>query len=205
VQNSPRADTGSFDHVQRLGRFGNFEVNLEAETLWRNGSRVRIQLQPFQLLVSLLDRPGEIVTREELRRQLWARTEHSDLDRNLNTALRKLRIVLRDSPFRPRYAETVRGRGYRFLAPAERVQCGAVCPAEEPTGANPRRKGWRVVRLVLAAAVVVVTILGIGFCRHAQDQPRTTSRDSDRCPADRAYAVAACGASVLAQAEAWQS
>jgi DNA-binding winged helix-turn-helix (wHTH) protein len=204
VQTSPRADPGSFGRVQRLVRFGRFEVDLETETLWRNGSRVRIQQQPLQLLVSLLDRPGEIVSREELRRRLWTRTEHPDLDRNLNTALRKLRLVLRDSPFRPRYVETVRGRGYRFLVPVERVRSGGGGPRDQPAGAIPRRRDWRVLRLVLAAAVLV-TILGFAFCRRAQGQPRWTSRDGDPWAADRTYVVADRGAVVPAQAEARQS
>jgi DNA-binding winged helix-turn-helix (wHTH) protein len=185
-------------------RFGRFEVDLETETLWRNGSRVRIQQQPLQLLVSLLDRPGEIVSREELRRRLWTRTEHPDLDRNLNTALRKLRLVLRDSPFRPRYVETVRGRGYRFLVPVERVRSGGGGPGDQPAGDIPRRRDRRVLRLVVAAAVVV-TILGIAFCRRAQGQPRWTSRDADPWAADRTYVVAARGAVVPAQAEVRQS
>jgi DNA-binding winged helix-turn-helix (wHTH) protein len=204
VQTSLRADTGSFDRVQRLVRFGRFEVDLETETLWRNGSRVRIQQQPLQLLVSLLDRPGEIVCREELRRRLWARSEYPDLDRNLNTALRKLRIALRDSPFRPRYVETVRGRGYRFLVPVERVESGVGGPDDQPAGALPRRRKRHVLRLVLAVAVVV-TILGIAFCRRAQGQPRWMSRDGDPRAADRTCVVAARGAGVPAQAEAWHS
>lgn len=204
MQTSLRADTGSSDRVRRLVRFGRFELDLETETLWRSGSRVRIQQQPLQLLVSLLDRPGEIVSRGELRRRLWSQTEHPDLDRNLNTALRKLRIVLRDSPFRPRYVETVRGRGYRFLAPVERVLSGVGGPGDQPADAIPRRRDWPVWRLALAVAVVV-TILGVAFCRRAQGQPRWTSRHGDPWAADRTYVVAARGGVGPTPAETWRS
>ncbi len=102
-------------------RFGPFEASLRGETLRRNGTRVPLQQQPFQVLAILLERPGEIVSREELRQRLWPDDLHVDFEHSLNTAVKKLRLALGDSPDHPRYLETVRGRGYRLMAPVETV------------------------------------------------------------------------------------
>jgi DNA-binding winged helix-turn-helix (wHTH) protein len=122
VQDSPQDGRGQFEPARWALRFGDFEVDLASETLWRKGARVRIQQQPFQLLVSLLGSPGTLVRREDLQRRLWPAAGGAACDRSLNTALKKVRSALRDSPYRPRYVETVRGRGYRFLKRVERVE-----------------------------------------------------------------------------------
>jgi Tol biopolymer transport system component/DNA-binding winged helix-turn-helix (wHTH) protein len=106
-------------HRARLVRFGPFEANLGAETVRSNGSFVQIQQQPFLVLAALLERPGEVVTREELRQRLWPDGLHVDFEHSLNTAVKKVRLALDDSPDEPRYVETVRGRGYRFIASVE--------------------------------------------------------------------------------------
>ena len=93
------------------------------------GARVRIQQQPFQLLVSLLGGSGTLVRREDLQRRLWPAARGSASDRSLNTALKKIRAALRDSPYHPRYVETVRGRGYRFLKRVEKVEQGSTTTA----------------------------------------------------------------------------
>jgi DNA-binding winged helix-turn-helix (wHTH) protein len=100
-------------------RFGIFEVNLAAGELRKNGVRMRLQEQPFQILATLLERPGEVVTREDLRTKLWPADTFVDFDHSLNTAVNKLREALGDSATSPRYIETLARRGYRFLAPVE--------------------------------------------------------------------------------------
>src|SRR3982074_256419 len=99
--------------------FGIFEANLETGELRRNGVRVKLQDQPFQLLALLLARPGEIVTREQLRSQLWSDDTFVDFDHGLNAAIRRLRDALGDSADNPRFVETLSRRGYRFVAPVQ--------------------------------------------------------------------------------------
>ena len=115
----------------RVVRFGVFEVNLAAGELRRNGARIRLQEQPFQILAFLLERPGEVVTREELRRKLWPSDTFVDFDHSLNTAVNKLREALGDSASSPRYVETLARRGYRFLSAVERVESKSLAP--DPT------------------------------------------------------------------------
>src|SRR6202167_5295386 len=98
-------------------RFGLFEVNLAAGILTRQGTRVKLQDQPFRILTLLLQRPGEIVTREQLRRALWQPETHVNFDGSLNAALKKLRAALQDDAENPRFIETVPRQGYRFVAP----------------------------------------------------------------------------------------
>src|SRR5215467_14522756 len=100
-------------------RFGVFEVDSRAGELRRNGIRVKLQDQPFQVLALLLEKPGEVVTREELQRRLWAADTFVDFDHSLNAAVKRLRDALGDSADNPRFVETLARRGYRFLAPVE--------------------------------------------------------------------------------------
>lgn len=102
-------------------KFADFEADLRAAELRRNGIRLKMQLQPFQVLVALLERPNDVVTREELRQRLWPEDTFVDFDHGLNTAVAKLRDVLGDSATRPRYIETIAKRGYRFVGQAETV------------------------------------------------------------------------------------
>jgi TolB-like protein len=109
-------------------RFGLFDVDLRSGELLRQGIKIKLQEQPFQVLVMLLERPGEIVSREEIQQRLWPST-NVDFETNLNAALKRLRDALDDSADNPRFVETVRGRGYRFIAAAGRppnaVESGA--------------------------------------------------------------------------------
>jgi len=104
----------------RIARFGVFELDLSAGELRKNGRKLRLQEQPFQILALLLDRAGDVVTREELRQKLWAADTFVDFDHGLNTAVNKLREVLGDSASSPRYIETLARRGYRFIAPLQK-------------------------------------------------------------------------------------
>src|SRR5216683_2566505 len=125
--------------------FDDFEVDLKAAELRRNGTRLKLQLQPFQVLVALLEKPREVVGREELRLRLWPEDTFVDFDHGLNTAMAKLRDVLGDSASRPRYIETIAKRGYRFngepkaVFPASRTEAAkaevmAAAGAEVPPG-----------------------------------------------------------------------
>ena len=95
-------------------------MDLAAGELRKSGIRIRLQEQPFQVLAFLLERPGKVVTREEIRQKLWPADTFVDFDHSLNTAINKLREALGDSASSPRYVETLARRGYRFLAPVER-------------------------------------------------------------------------------------
>lgn len=103
----------------RIARFGVFELDLAAGELRKNGAKLRLQEQPFQVLALLLERAGDVVTREELRQKLWPADTFVDFDHSLNTAVNKLREVLGDSASSPRYIETQARRGYRFIAPVQ--------------------------------------------------------------------------------------
>jgi cholera toxin transcriptional activator len=100
-------------------KFDDFEADLRAAELRRGGARLKLQLQPFQVLLALLERPREVVTREELRQRLWPEDTFVDFDHGLNTAMVKLRDALGDSASNPKYVETIAKRGYRFLGHAE--------------------------------------------------------------------------------------
>ena len=104
-------------HTSPILRFSIFEVNLQTGELRRKGQKVKLQDQPFQVLAVLLQRPGDVVTREELRSQIWPEDTFVDFDNSLNTAINKLREALGDSADNPRFIETLPRRGYRFLAP----------------------------------------------------------------------------------------
>ena len=98
-------------------RFGLFQADAQKGTLTRSGDRVKIQEQPFRLLMMLLERPGELLTREELQQKLWPEGTYVDFDGSLNVILKRLRAAIADDPDNPRFIETVPRRGYRFIAP----------------------------------------------------------------------------------------
>lgn len=100
----------------RVARFGVFELDLSAGELRKSGVKLRLQGQPFQVLALLLERAGEVVTREELQQNLWPSDTFVDFDHSLNTAVNKVREALGDSASSPRYVETLARRGYRFIA-----------------------------------------------------------------------------------------
>ena len=114
-------------------KFDDFEADLRAAELRRGGARLKLQLQPFQVLLALLERPREVVTREELRQRLWPEDTFVDFDHGLNTAMVKLRDALGDSASNPKYVETIAKRGYRFLGHAEVIlDQTAVAAAKAP-------------------------------------------------------------------------
>ena len=128
-------------------RFGTFEADLRSGELRREGLKVKIQELPFQVLVALLERPGEVVTREELRKRLWAADTFVDFEHGLSKAINKLREALDDDANNPRFVETLTRRGYRFVGPVEAVG--------RPQAARPR-----AVRVFVLITTMVVAVLG---------------------------------------------
>ena len=118
----------------RAVKFGAFELDLTAGELRKNGLRVRLQEQPFRLLAFLVERPGELVSREDLREKLWASDTYVDFDNSLNTAASKLREALGDSASSSRFIETLPRRGYRFLASVESVGDASPSASDWPAG-----------------------------------------------------------------------
>src|SRR5215470_9018879 len=98
-------------------RFGTYELDVRLGELRKNGIRVKLGGQPFQILVILLERPGDLVTREQLQQRLWPSDTFVDFDRGLNAAINRVREALGDSAENPRFVETLPRRGYRFIAP----------------------------------------------------------------------------------------
>jgi len=159
-------------HRAPVVRFGPFEADFRGETVRSDGSFVSIQQQPFQVLATLLERPGEVVTREELREKLWPDELHVDFEHSLNTAIKKVRAALDDSPDEPRYVETVRGRGYRFIAPVERVD------VSEPQGRRVGAGLW-VSLAVLAVVAALVGAWGLASLRVADVSVRVMPLTSE--------------------------
>ncbi len=112
----------STNHANGIFRFGVYEADPGSRELRKAGVRLRVQEQPFQVLLLLLERPTEVVTREELRQKLWPADTFVDFDHSLNTVINKLREALSDSAANPRFIETLARRGYRFLPPVEFIQ-----------------------------------------------------------------------------------
>jgi cholera toxin transcriptional activator len=105
----------------RVYRFGLYEADMRSGELRKNGMKLKLQGQPFEVLGALLERPGEVVTRDELRERLWPADTFVDFDHSLNTAINKVRDVLGDNAANPRFVETLAKRGYRFIAPVRVV------------------------------------------------------------------------------------
>jgi Tol biopolymer transport system component/DNA-binding winged helix-turn-helix (wHTH) protein len=145
-------------HAPRLFRFGAFEVDFRAGELRKDGAKLKLTGQPFQVLTILLEQPGEVVTREELQKRLWPDT-FVDVDHNLNSAINKIREVLGDSAESPRFVETLPRRGYRFVAPVEGNRT-----AEVPGRSGVRQESrmpW--VRRPSILFVVLVLLAAVGF------------------------------------------
>ena len=126
------------DHqVRGRLRFGVFELDLRAGELRKHGLRVRLQEQPFQVLATLLEHPGEVVTRDELQKKLWPADTFVDFDHGLNKTINKIREALGDSAESPRFVETVARRGYRFLAEVKVLEAASVRDPEPATQPHP--------------------------------------------------------------------
>src|SRR5581483_2729295 len=117
-------------------RFGSFEINLQTKELRKNGMRLRLSGQPFQVLAVLIEHAGEVVTREELHSKLWKTDTFVDFDHGLNNAIARIREVLDDSSGTPRYVETIPRRGYRFIAPVGDVRLSIASVLASPPPAS---------------------------------------------------------------------
>ena len=133
-------------------RFGLFEADAARGTLTRSGLRVKVQDQPFRVLLVLLDRPGEIVSREELRQKLWPEGTYVDFDGSLNVILKKLRAAIEDDSDNPRFIETVPRRGYRFIAPVSLAHAAVAKGAETSPASTQKIIGEVPVHVVETAA-----------------------------------------------------
>jgi cholera toxin transcriptional activator len=149
------------NYSPRIARFGVFELDLAAGELRKNGAKLRLQEQPFQVLALLLERAGDVVTREELRQKLWPADTFVDFDHSLNTAVNKLRETLGDSASSPRYIETLARRGYRFIAA---VQTDVVAGSVEKGNVGTGRVGTGAFARPAERSEAAAT--------HSQDSPR---------------------------------
>src|SRR5438093_3977327 len=103
-------------------RFGRFALDVRARELRKDGARIRLQDQPFEVLIMLLGQPGEVITRDDLRLRLWPDGTFVDFEHGLNAAVKRLRAAIGDNAERPRFIETLHRRGYRFIAAVERIE-----------------------------------------------------------------------------------
>lgn len=147
------------NHAPGTYRFATFEVDVRSGELRKQGVRVRIQEQPFRLLTLLLQRPGEVLTREELRREIWQSDTFIDFDKGLNTSVNRLREALGDSADNPRFVETIPKRGYRFIAPVTTTENSSVLSATAKVVKNSRK----FVMLGAAAILVLGIVVGSGW------------------------------------------
>ena len=123
-------------------RFGTYEVSFQSGEVRKSGLRIRVQQQPMKLLEMLLEHPGEVVTREELRGRVWPNESFGDFDQALNIAIAKLRTALGDSADNPRFIETLAKRGYRFIADVSFVDADLRPKLPEPSvGRSARDRG----------------------------------------------------------------
>ena len=113
-------------------RFGVFEADVSAGELRKHGIRIKLNAQPFQVLILLLDRPGEVLTREQIYRELWPDGTFVDSEHGVNSAVNRLRDALGDTASNPRFVETLSRRGYRFVAPVERIETGQALSPRVP-------------------------------------------------------------------------
>ena len=123
---------------RRRVRTGLFEIDFGSGEVHKDGRKVQLQEQPFRVLAILLERPGEVVTREQLQARLWSADTYVGFDEGLNTAIRKLRVAFGDSAENPRFIETVSRRGYRYIAPVEPELIPSPSPRTTTVPARPQ-------------------------------------------------------------------
>ena len=168
-----------------LVRFEDFELDLRSYQVRRSGRTLRLERIPMEVLFLLVERRGQLVTREEIIEKLWGKNVFLDTDNAINTAIRKIRQVLKDDPEQPRFIQTVTGRGYRFIgqtsedvvppaqAPAQEQPASSSSPAmtEAPTGIGTR---WKLI----VPAIVAVLALSVGGYFYLHRTPKLTDKDT---------------------------
>ncbi len=164
-------------------RFATFEVNLRAGELHKQGVRIKLQEQPFHVLKILLERPGEVVTREELRAAIWQSDTFVDFDNGLNTSINKLREALGDSADSPRFVETLPRRGYRFIAPITGVD-GTTRGTGAGVSPVTAKRGRKIVGAVAVAVLAAGIVGGLLWrrCGVRRDAPRGPFRPATPVP-----------------------
>ncbi len=189
-------------------QFGPYTVDLGAHSLRRDGVPVSIQEQPFQILLALLDRPGQIVTREELKRRLWGTNTFVDFEGSLNSAVRRLRLALEDSPKEPIFVETLPRIGLRFLAEVRRWEPATAPDHAAPTPVQshapaPRlpapalASSWTVPAVIGCLALALGILLGFAFAKtrgpveRAAGQQAATQGPADPTPQSRSCPASA--------------
>ena len=170
-------------------RFGTYEVSFQSGDVRKAGMRIRVQQQPMKLLEILLECPGEVVTREELRNRVWPNENFGDFDQALNIAIGKLRSALGDSAENPRYIETLPKRGYRFIAEVSVADADPQTTKTDTAPGNlpgteswhesqgatltvtPKRQLWRMLRFVAPVLALILVILGVWLLRSRHRTP----------------------------------
>ena len=166
----------------RIVQFGLFELDLDARELRKSGVRIKLQEQPLQILAMLLERPGEIVTREQLQKRLWPQDTFVDFDLSLNSAVKKLRQALGDDSENPRFIETLYRRGYRFIGQANGAAAVEALPVSTPPSqervvSEPlQAKSWKTKTRVLVRIVplLLVLIAAVIWFSRPSSPPRIT-------------------------------
>ncbi|MBV8632113.1 MAG: PD40 domain-containing protein [Silvibacterium sp.] len=184
---------------RKVVRFGSFELDANQGELRKNGMRVRLQGQPLQILLVLIESPGEVVTRDALRQKLWAET-FVDFEHSLNTAVKKLRQALGDDPENPIFIETVPRSGYRFIAPVTRPGDGhpegmassdgappvpgnrAAAPTG-PSSSSPTSLRFSVFRTRRAVAALILLLAAAGIGAFVLTRSTTSKRNESKAPA----------------------
>src|SRR2546422_7237762 len=141
-------------------RFGVYELNLAARELRKHGIRIKLRGQPFEILTLLLEKPGEIVTREVMQKRLWPADTFVDFEHSLNSAIKKLLGLLGDSPENSPYIETIPRVGYRFVAPIQVIQeaCPQTATTKREIPASPPASSmsrWTIVLILSLAAIIL--------------------------------------------------
>jgi TolB-like protein/DNA-binding winged helix-turn-helix (wHTH) protein/lipoprotein NlpI len=157
--------------LPHLLRFGQFEFDLRTAEIYKEGKRIKLQEQPCQVLALLIERPGELISREELRKKLWPNDTFVDFDHGVNIAINKLRDALGDSPEKPRFIETLPRRGYRFIAAVESIPSAPHQDltvhiervAEQPTKALTSHRPAKVWIAAGALAAILVLLVGLNL------------------------------------------
>src|SRR5262245_29919085 len=154
-------------HTSPILRFSIFEVNLQTGELRRKGQKVKLQDQPFQVLAALMERPGEVVTREELRSKLWPADTFVDFDHSLNAAIKRLRDALVESADAPLFIETMARRGYRFIGNVE---------AAAPISSRPIHSRWLFTRRAAALGAIAACALAVSFVYYSRSSSSKARR-----------------------------
>src|SRR5215470_4816947 len=154
-------------HTSAILRFSIFEVNLQTGELRRKGQKVKLQDQPFQVLAALMERPGEVVTREELRSKLWPADTFVDFDHSLNAAIKRLRDALGESADAPLFIETMARRGYRFIGNVETAV---------PISSRPIHSRWLFTRRAAALGAIAACALALSFVYYSRSSSSKARR-----------------------------